>query len=182
MKKAIVVVTGALILLTGVITATSAKTAGFVHGIVIEMDGEDYYLAGPPDGENGEQDAPGHSWVMAGKNRLVGKHFNTGPFGAPSWWSSDAEDGELLYIVSAIIDTWSEERAAHYASRGYIHYHELVTVDAGNLHPTKVVWLKHTAVGFFNFDGGPHPELAHSVQPGIDYDFVPNFMMPYDPQ
>ena len=49
---------------------------------------------------------------------LVGKHYNTGPFAMPSWWSSDAPDGELLYVVHAIIDKWSEENAAKYASRG----------------------------------------------------------------
>ena len=110
---------------------------------------------------------------MAGPNQLVGKHYNTGPFGAPKWWSSDAPDGELLYIVHAIIDAWSPEKAERYAGRGYVHYHELVKVSDETLHPTKVVWLKHTARTFFNLDGGPHPEFAHFVTQGVDFELYP---------
>jgi selenium-binding protein 1 len=160
---------------------TPVAAKGFVHGIVINVDGIDYYLAGAPDGPGGAFDIPGHYWVQAGPNRLVGKHYNTGPFGAPQWWSSDAPDGELLYIVTAIIDTWSEEKAAMYAQKGYIHYHELITVADGTLHPDKVVWLKHIARTSFTLDGGPHPELSHEVTPGIDYEFIPNGTTPYAP-
>ena len=155
------------------------KNAGFVHGIVINVDGEDYYLAGAPDGPAGATDIPGHYWVIAGHSKLVGKHYNTGPFGAPQWWSSDAPDGELLFIVHGIIDTWSMEKAERYAGRGYVHYHELVKVKDATLHPSKVVWLKHTARTFFTFDGGPHPEFAHDVTPGVDYEFIPNWDTPY---
>jgi len=154
---------------------------GFVHGIVITVDEEDYYFAGAPDGPDGAFDVPGHYWVRAGPVQLVGKHYNTGPFGAPQWWSSDAPDGELLFIVHGIIDMWTEEKAERYASRGYVHYHELIRVSDGMLHPTKVVWLKHTARTFFSFDGGPRPDLAHSVKPGVDYEFMPNWFVPYTP-
>lgn len=157
------------------------KARGFVHGITITVDGEDYYLAGAPDGPEGATDIPGHYWVMAGPNQLVGKHYNTGPFEASNWWSSDAPDGELLYIVHAIIDAWSEEKAEWYARRGYIHYHELVRVSDGELHPSKVVWLKHIARTFFTLDGGPRPDLVHYVTPGVDDEFIPNWMMPYTP-
>jgi len=34
--------------------------------------------------------------------------------------------------------------------------------------------------GSFNFDGGPHPEFGHYVTPGVDYDFMSNYMMPYE--
>jgi selenium-binding protein 1 len=159
----------------------AGRNQGFVHGIVITVDGTEYYLAGAPDGPGGVYDIPGHYWVLAGKNQLVGKHYNTGPLGAPSWWSSNAPDGELLYIVHVIIDTWSVEKATKYASRGYVHYNELIEVDGGELHPTKVVWLKHHARTTFNLDGGPHPELDHLVTPGVDYDFIPNGFTPYSP-
>jgi len=56
-----------------------SKHKGFVHGIVIPVDGEDYYFDGPPDGPGGATDIPGHTWVQAGPNQLVGKHYNTGP-------------------------------------------------------------------------------------------------------
>jgi selenium-binding protein 1 len=151
-----------------------AAAKGFVHGIVIEVDGEDYYLAGAPDGPDGATDVPGHDWMQAGKDKLVGRHYNTGPFGAPQWWSSDAPDGELLYIVKGMIDTWTAEKAEQYASRGYVHYHELVAVDDGEEHPTKVVWLKHTARTSFTLDGGPgapNPPYEHEVTPGVDYEF-----------
>ena len=115
---------------------------------------------------------------------LVGKHYNTGPFGAPKWWSSDAPDGEYLYKVHAIIDTWTLEKAQMYASRGYVHYHELVKVSDGSLHPNKVVWLKHTARTSFTLDGGPgapNPPYQHYVTPGVDLLFPVNGLDPYDP-
>jgi selenium-binding protein 1 len=157
---------------------------GFVHGIIISVDGEDYYFAGAPDGTDGAYDIPGHYWVQAGPNMLVGKHYNTGPFGAEKWWSSDAPDGEYLYKVHAIIDTWSPEKAETYAEMGYVHYHELVRVSDGKLHPTKVPWLKHTARTSFTLDGGPgapNPPYEHSVTPGVDYLFPINGTMPYNP-
>lgn len=159
----------------------NAKAGGFTHGIVIDMDGENYYMDGAPDGPNGEFDIPGHEWVMASPNKLVGKHYNTGPFGMANWWAAGVDDGALLYKVDAIIDTWSAEKAASYKSRGFVHYHELRSVASGDHHPTKVVWLKHYAVRSFYFDGGPHPELANDVTPGVDYNFIPNGDMPYMP-
>lgn len=164
-----------------VTAATPAPAVGFTHGIVIMVDGDAYYLAGAPDGPEGAMDIPGHYWVQTGPNELQGKHFNTGPFGAERWWSSDAADGQLLYVVRGIVDTWSSEKASRYAQLGYVHYHELVRVSDGALHPSKVVWLKHTAVTSFTLDGGPHPEFAHSVSPGIDLEFIPNGTMPYAP-
>ncbi len=164
-----------------VLFAGAASADGFIRGIVIPVDGVDYYLDGAPDAPGGAIDIPGHSWVQAGPKQLVGKHYNTGPFGAPNWWSSDAPDGELLYVVHGVIDIWTPEKAERYASRGYVHYHELVAVDGGALHPTKVVWLRHHARTSFNFDGGPRPDLAHEVTPGIDFEFINNYFVPYAP-
>jgi selenium-binding protein 1 len=161
--------------------AVAGRNSGFVHGIVIPVDGEDYYLAGAPDGPGGAYDVPGHYWVLAGQNQLVGKHYNTGPFGASQWWSTDAPDGELLFIVHAIIAPWSEDIAERMASRGYVHYHELIKVSDGALHPDKVVWLRHTARTSFDFNAGPNPSFAHYVTPGVDYEFMPNNMIPYNP-
>lgn len=155
---------------------------GFTHGITVKVDGEDYYFAGPADGPNGEKDVPGHYWAQGDSAKeIIGKHYNTGPFCMAKWWSSDAPDGELLYVVSAVIDTWTADKAETYAARGFVHYHELVSVATGDLHPTKVVWLKHTARTSFTLDGGPHPEFSHEVTPGIDYEFINNYMMPYSP-
>ncbi len=162
----------------------SAHKSGFVHGIVVKLDGEDYYFAGAPDGPNGEYDIPGHEWVQAGPRRLIGKHYNTGPFDAAKWWSSDAEDGEYLYKVHAIIDTWTQEKAEWYAKHGYVHYHEFIKVSDGTLHPSKVAWLKHTARTSFTLDGGPgapNPSYEHEVKPGVDYLFPVNGLMPYNP-
>lgn len=174
-------IVGLVVISLLVLTIGAASAEGFTHAPIIVVDGEDYYMAGAPDGPGEATDVPGHFWVQAGPNKVVGKHYNTGPFGLPQWWSSDAPDGALLFMVDGIIDTWSIENSEEYGSRGYVHYHELVRVSGGSEHPTKVVWLKHTAVTSFNFDGGPHPELAHFVSPGIDYDFVPNGYMPYNP-
>jgi selenium-binding protein 1 len=165
-----------------ILAAVPVSAQGFVHGIVIEVDGEDYYLDGPDDGPNGEKDVPGHYWVQAGPDKVVGKHYNTGPSGASQWWSSDAPDGELLYIVKGIIDTWSVEKKDQYAARGYVHYHELVTVANGTPHPDKVLWLKHTARTSFTLDGGPdapNPPYEHEVTPGVDYEFPNNYFIPY---
>ncbi|NQS92043.1 MAG: hypothetical protein HQ574_06495 [Chloroflexi bacterium] len=170
-----------LALLIATFTVISVSAKGFVHAPVIMVNGEEYYMAGAPDGPGGVTDIPGHEWVQGGPKQLSGKHYNTGPFGAPQWWSSDAADGDLLYIVHGIIDTWTPEKAASYLSRGYNHYHELLSAADGSEHPAKVVWLKHTAVSSFDLDGGPHPELSHEVTPGIDLEFIPNGLMPYNP-
>ena len=162
----------------------SLDKKGFVHGIVVSVDGEDFYFDGPPDGLNGAKDIPGHEWVQAGPTMLVGKHYNTGPFGASKWWSSNASDGEYLYKVHAIIDTWTLEKAEAFTNRGYVHYHELVKVSDGTLHPTKIVWLKHTARTSFTLDGGPgapNPPYQHGVTPGVDYLFPVNGLNPYTP-
>jgi len=182
-KRAIAIMFSAVLVFSMVLaSATGVAAAGFSHSPVVTVDGVDYWFDGAPDGPGGAKDIPGHYWTQAGPNQLVGKHYNTGPFGASNWWSSDAPDGGLLYIVQAVIDTWSAENAAWYASRGYVHYHELVeTSDGVTKHPTKVVWLKHIARTIFTLDGGPHPEFTHQVTPGIDFGFIPNGAMPYSP-
>lgn len=157
------------------------SASGFDRWPVITLDGEDYYWVGVPDGPDGETDVPGHHWVQAGPRKFVAKHYNTGPFGAPQWWSSDAPDGALLYVAQVVIDEWTLEKAEWYASQGYVHYHEFVGVEDGEHHPTLVGWFKHTATTSFALDGGPRPDLAHAVIPGIDYEFMPNWMTPYDP-
>jgi len=157
------------------------KNNSFVHGVVIKVDGKRYYFGGVADTANNATDVPGHSWVQINKRKIIGYHKNTGPFGAPRWWSSDAEDGALLYVVEAKIDTWSEIKAAIYFAQGFTHHHHLVSVKTGKPHPNKVAWLKHVAVSDFVLDGGPHPELAHEVSPGVDFRFVPNWQMPYSP-
>jgi hypothetical protein len=166
-----------------VLLKSANNSKGFVHGIVVDIDGKDYYFAGPPidkDDPEGAIDVPGHYWVQSGPNKVVAKHYNTGPFGAPKWWSSDAMDGDLLYIVHGIIDTWSEEKAKQYYKKGFVHYHEFVKVAGGELHPDKVVWLKHTAVTRFTLDGGPvEPPNEHEVMQGIDFEFPNNSFNPY---
>lgn len=151
----------------------------YVHGILVDIDGEDYYFDGPADGPDSAKDIPGHYWVQFDSMNLQGLHYNTGPDGAAQWWSSDAEDGTLLYVVGAIIDTWTPKKAEEYAAMGYIHYHEMVKVSDGSFHPNKVVWLRHHAVTDFTLDGGPHPELEHMVAKGLDTEFVPNYTIPY---
>lgn len=170
----------------------------FVHGITIKLHHDRYYygryyydhydryhFAGPADGENGETDIAGHSWQRIGKNRYQGKHHNTGPFGAPSWWSSDAGDGALIYVVEARIDKWTEKKSLQYYMKGFTHYHPLVNAETGQLHPKKVAWLKHVAVKTFEVDG---PDMlaatglkAYTAVPGIDYNVTPNWAIPYNP-
>ena len=163
------------------ISAKSDNGKGFVHGIVIDIDGEDYYFAGPPDGPNGATDVPGHYWRQAGKNQFSGKHYNIGPFGMGTFWSSTSELGEYLYTVHGIIDIWTEELSLEYAAKGYVHRHEFVSISDGEPHPSKVIWLKHIAVTNFLFDGpmAPNAMHEHEVSPGIDWEFPNNYMIPY---
>lgn len=159
------------------------KKKEFVHGIIIPLDHDRYYFNGPADGVNGERDIPGHEWVKLRHNQYIAKHYNTGPVGAQAqWWSSDAEDGSLLWTMHAIIDTWSEVNAVKYYNRGFVHYHPLVSVRNGTPHKRKVAWLKHVATKNFTFDGVPiPPEFAYEVKPGVDYGIDPNWNIPYDP-
>ena len=174
-----------LITITFSANAHQESSSKFIHGITIKLHHERYYFAGPPDGKNGESDVPGHEWLSVGKNRFLGRHFNTGPFGAPSFWSSDAGDGALLYAMEAVIDKWTEAKALHYFTKGFAHYHTLVNAETGQLHPTKVVWFKHVAVKIFELDGaGPLSFLgidAYKVMPGVDYKMGPNWDIPYRP-
>ncbi|VAW86889.1 hypothetical protein MNBD_GAMMA17-768 [hydrothermal vent metagenome] len=157
----------------------------FVHGIEIKLHGQSYYFAGPPDGENGATDVPGHEWLRVGKHRLIGKHYNTGPFGAPNFWSSDAGDGALLYIMDAVIDRWTEKKALQYYMKGFAHYHMLINTKTGERHPNRVVWFKHVAVKDFTFDGAGPLAFggieAYSVTAGVDYKMTPNWDTPYNP-
>ncbi|MBT4483096.1 MAG: T9SS type A sorting domain-containing protein, partial [Candidatus Latescibacteria bacterium] len=127
-------------------------------------------------------DIPGHYWTITGANTLTGDHYNTGPLDEASWWATGEENDILLWTVDAAIDDWTASKAEGWANKDYLHYHELVRVSDGMLHPSKVVWLKHTAVTSFNFDGGPHPEFGpREVTTGIDAQFLPNGDTPYDP-
>ena len=171
-------------LLAGTAVASDRWDREFVHGITVHTHEGNYYFQGAADGPNGEEDIPGHEWVQIGRNKYLAKHYNTGPFGAPQWWSSDADDGELLWAMEAIIDTWTEAKAVKYYTKGYVHYHILVSAKDGSRHPSKVAWLKHVAVTNFTFDGVPPlpaPEFAYEVSPGVDYNIAPNWDTPYDP-
>ena len=172
-RKSLLLLVGLVALMA--LTVAAVGAAGFNRTAVFNIDGKEYII----------KPIPGHDWNQAGPNQVVGKHYNTGPdMGAgpiPQWWSPDAPDGELLYIVHGIIDEWSMEKAKAYAARGYVHYHELVAVDDGAELLTKVIWLRHTARTSFTFEGGPHPEHpARWVSPGVDYNFLPNGSMPYN--
>ena len=168
---------GVAVVALAVVLVLPVSANGFTRGIVIDVDGVDYYLAGPPDPPpNGPRDVPGHYWVQAGPDKIVGKHFNTGQF-----WSSDAPDGEFLFKVDGIIDLWTLEKAEEYAARGYVHRHPLVSVKNGTPHGSKVVWFKHTARTSFTLDGGPHPPVEGiPITPGVAFNFFPNYLMdPY---
>jgi hypothetical protein len=53
-------------------------------------------------------------------------------------------------------------------AHGYVHVHEFVDSGGAELEGF-VVYLKHTAVRSFAFDGGPGaPGTNHPVTPGID--------------
>jgi hypothetical protein len=173
---------GIAVVALAAVLALPVSAGGFTRGIVVNVDGTDYYLSGPADVPGGARDIPGHSWVQAGPDKIVGKHYNTGPFGADKWWSSDAADGEFLFKVDGIIDFWTEDKAKEYDARGYVHYHELAAVVGGTQHPTKVVWLKHTARTSFTLDGGPStPDPGIVMTPGVAFNFLPNWEDPYVP-
>lgn len=159
------------------------KSQTFTHGIVVKIDNIGYYFDGPADGANGTKDAPGHYWWQDTSTHLYGLHYNIGPFGEEQWWSSDAKGNELLYVVDVIIAPWTNNTAYEFAKQGYVHYHELVRTDNGEKHPELVAWFKHVAVpAAFILDKGAMPEDKHIVGAGIDYRFLNNYFIPYNPQ
>lgn len=86
-------------------------------------------------------------------------------------------------MAQVTIDGWTPEKAEWYAARGYVRYHEFVlTSDKTTRHPTLVAWFKHIARTSFTLDGGPAPQLAHEVTPGIGYESIPNYATPYVPR
>ena len=155
----------------------------FTHGIVVNLDSVGYYFDGPADGANGTKDAPGHYWWQDAPRHLYGLHYNIGPYGEEQWWSSDAKGDELLYVVDVVIAPWTNTTALEFAKQGYVHYHDLVRTDNGEKHPELVAWFKHIAVpAAFILDKGPMPEDKHIVGAGIDYRFLNNYFIPYDPK
>ena len=159
------------------------KSQTFIHGIVVKIDNVGYYFDGPADGANGTKDAPGHYWWQDSPTHLYGLHYNIGPFGEKNWWSSDAKGSELLYVVDVIIVPWTNTTAYEFAKQGYVHYHELIRTDNGEKHPELVAWFKHVAVpASFILDKGAMPEDKHIVSAGIDYRFLNNYFMPYNPK
>ena len=155
----------------------------FTHGIVIKLDDVGYYFDGPADGANGTKDAPGHYWWQDSPTHLYGLHYNIGPFGEENWWSSDAKGNDLLYVVDVLIAPWTNTTAHDFAKQGYVHYHDLIRTDNGEKHPELVAWFKHVAVpAAFILDKGPMPEDKHIVSAGIDYKFLNNYFIPYNPK
>ena len=47
--------------------SAEGKNSGYVHGIKVDIDGELYYFAGAPDGEDGAIDVPSHPWFRQEK-------------------------------------------------------------------------------------------------------------------
>jgi hypothetical protein len=155
------------------------SNGGFTHGTAFEVAGDTYYMLGPGS-IAGEIDVPGHTWIQAGQNQIVGKHYNVGPWFLPgsAWWASGEPYGALLYSVHGIIDVPPAELSATeedwYKSHGYVHIHEFV--NSGGILEDYVVYFKHTAVTAFMFNGGPGaPATNHYVEVGIDYEFPNNW-------
>ncbi len=183
----------------------TADFFGFTHRLEVFVDNRVWYFLGPElelnFAQKGQaQDVPGHCWAPArdvgGAKHFIGKHFNTGPLGMgapPRFWSSDAEDHQQLYWVDVLISPWTPEIAQRRLLQGYVHYHELVQKDDGCVHPELVVWMRHSALRAFTFDGGPprtRPDgrpfrprnVGHQVLPGVDTNFPPNYDIPYLPE
>ncbi|MEM6640811.1 MAG: hypothetical protein AAF610_13020 [Pseudomonadota bacterium] len=184
----------------------TADFFGFTHHMEIFLDNTTWYFLGPElelmFRQRGQaQDVPGHCWSPArdvgNAKHFIGKHFNTGPLRkggpVPRVWSSDADDHAQLYWVDVLISEWSPKLAQARMLEGYVHYHELIRKDDGCQHPSLVVWMRHSAVRAFTFDGGPPQQrpdgrpfrprnVGHQVLPGVDTNFPPNFDIPYLPE
>jgi len=165
--------------ITQIVLAEGEDSDNFSRGLIVKIEGKAYQLEGVADTENGISDLPGHEWSIIDKDNYIGRHFNTGPFGLAKWWSPDADDGALLFVVRGIVDSWSLTKAYEYYTKGYARRHQLLSVDTGLPHPTKFMWLLHVAVDHFYYTGGPDPVCAHQAKPGIDYQIGPNWNVPY---
>lgn len=178
----ITIVVAAILLLAS--QASAAPTwdkdpAAFEHGIALDIDGENWYFAGPGSVDPAVSDVPGHTWVQTGPYQVVGRHYNVGPFGADaSWWAPEEPHGVLLYKVDGIIalppDDLDPGYEAHLKKKGYVHVHELVNATDMTISEDMAVYLKHTAVRSFVF----HPPMVTDdryVTPGIDFLFMPNW-------
>ena len=146
--------------------------------MALEIEGETWYFAGPGSfSPFSVIDVPGHTWVQTGPYKVKGRHCNIGPAGTASWWATGEPNKVLLFVVDGIINVCPENissaRAEWLKARGYVHFHEIVhflgtnnSMPIWELHPKYVVCLKHSAVRFFYFDGGPTaPKSNHWVTP-----------------
>ena len=59
----------------------------------------------------------------------------------------------------------------------------MIRIDKDEKHPELVAWFKHVAVptGFI-LEKGPMPEDKHIVGSGVDFRFLNNYFIPYDPK
>ena len=56
--------------------AAMAMPGEYTHGIVVTVDGEDYYFDGPADAMNGGKDIPGHYWLQLDESNLEGYSYS----------------------------------------------------------------------------------------------------------
>lgn len=76
--------------------AAPVAASGFVHALAVTVDETDYSFDRAPDRPSRAKDISGHYWAhgKGTSTQLLVKRYNTGPFGTPQWWSSDALMGK----------------------------------------------------------------------------------------
>jgi len=166
-------------LLVVLVWFTMSQHGGFVHRLLSYVYDLDYYLAEASEGQDYANDMAGQYWIPAGELLTVEEHYNITTFGELSWYESDADDGEILFMVVEITE---ESKISTNASApgGYVHNHEIILVPEDTMYPTEVLRLKPLAGRRSIFDGGLHREFEQEFEQEVDYGSVSKLVMTYE--
>lgn len=125
----------------------------------VTVDGVEYFWKGP---ENG---IPKHYWLHLG-DKIYALHFGGGP-----WKTTPDFTDKLLYIAEVRIGYFT--KADQPEDPGFVHWHELVPVDANAPHDNEIgAWFRHVAVESFELTFAGN-DKTWNVEPGIDFNFLP---------
>lgn len=156
---------------------TLTEQSGFFNRLLNYVYGQIYYLAPAPDGPDCVTDIDGQYWIPAGEYPTVENQYKTAIHQAQTWRSYKEDEGEILLMVLEITEEYGKDGPDACAPEGCVHDHDIDLVPEGTMHPTIVLSLNPIERTGFIVEGGLYRKFEHEVTPGVDYRFIPKFVV-----